>query len=95
MENFCRSWGEALDGYHFIPLTTAYHDNDEIQAGMAIQALEAELSRLDSWDIYWAGSDDFSQALEQNLLLAGARAERLFYPRRRVVKRRSTLHASG
>ncbi len=95
MENFCRSWGEALDDYRFTPLVTAAADDDEAQASRALQAIESQFHGLDDWDIYWAGSGDFNRALEQGLKGAGADSERLFFPRCRAAPRRGAQALSG
>ena len=95
MENFCRSWSEALDDYQFIPRSSRPGDDDEKQAAVALDAIGTEIGELADWDIYWAGSKGFSVALEQGLLAAGADEKRLFSPRRRASKRRHALAASG
>ena len=95
MENFCRSWGEALDDYHFTSLATAAADDDEAQAGRALQLIESEVGAVDGWDIYWAGTDDFNRGLEQGLKGAGADNDRLFFPRRRAASRRRVQALSG
>jgi len=95
LENHCRSWGEALDDYRFLPISYAPGEADAAQARRLLQVIAAELDELAPWDVYWAGSDDFNQALSDGLVAAGANAERLFYPRRRVAERREGAALSG
>jgi len=95
MENFCRSWGEALDDYKFLPLTARADENDVAQAGVAVVAICNEIEDLLNWDVYWAGSDSFNVTLERALMEAGADGERLFYPRRRAFERSHVEVASG
>jgi CDP-4-dehydro-6-deoxyglucose reductase len=82
LDNFCRSWGAALDDYHYLPLTYEWED-DGAQAVRAMCAMGDDIAALGDWDIYWAGSSDFNQALHQLLLTAGADGQRLFFPHRR------------
>jgi CDP-4-dehydro-6-deoxyglucose reductase len=83
LENFCRSWGEALDDYFFIPLVYAEGESDTAQVARALHTIGEEIAVLGEWDIYWAGSNDFNQVLQQRLIEAGADAQRLFFPHRR------------
>ncbi len=95
LKNTCRSWGEALDDYRFIPLTTTPGEADAAQVERVMQAVAVECDELAGWDIYWAGSSDFNLALEKGLEAAGASHERLFFPRRRSLLRPSAHVASG
>lgn len=87
MKNHCRSWGEALDDYRFVPLSVAANATDEEQAAQVIGLLGDEIETPGEWDIYWAGSSVFNLVLEQGLLTAGADAGRLFFPHRRAKQR--------
>ncbi len=96
MENFCRSWGEALDDYRFIPLASSVAtDDDEALAGRVLAVIESEISGLNGWDIYYSGCGDFNRALEQGLKRAGADSARLFSPRRRMAYRGRAVALSG
>jgi CDP-4-dehydro-6-deoxyglucose reductase len=83
MDNFCRSWGQALDDYRFFPLAYGEGESDETQAVHAMRVIGDEVAVPGDWDIYWAGSSAFNQALHQQLLTVGADGQRLFSPRRR------------
>lgn len=89
LDNFCRSWGEALDDYGFFPLAYEESETDEAQVVRVMGGITEEVGSLADWDVYWAGSNDFNQALRQSLVEAGADESRLFYPARRIAKRLS------
>ena len=95
MEHFCRSWGEALDDYRFLPLVYEAQDGTEAQADCALAAIAEEITGLGEWDIYGAGSVAFNQALHAGLVRAGADAQRLFFPRRRAARLQPHEAASG
>ena len=95
MDNFCRSWGEALDDYRFLPLVYDVQESAEAQAVCALAAIAGEVTELGEWDVYGAGSAEFIQALREGLLRAGADAQRLFFPRRRANSRQRQQAASG
>lgn len=95
LTNFCRSWGEALDDYRYIPLTTTAGESDEAQVGRALQWIELEIDALGDWDIYGAGSGEFNRLLERGLQGAGATRDRLFFPHRRVSALRSAQFANS
>ena len=95
MDNFCRSWGEALDDYRFLPLVYDAQESAEVQAACALVAIDGEVMALDEWDVYGAGSAEFLQALGEGLIRAGADAQRLFFPRRRTNNRQRAQAASG
>jgi CDP-4-dehydro-6-deoxyglucose reductase len=83
--NVCRSWGEALDDYRFIPLVYGAGESAVAQVDRLLRTIGTEIAGLNAWDIYWAGSSDFDQVLPQRLHQAGANGLRLFSPRRRAV----------
>ncbi len=95
MDNFCRSWSEALDDYRFLPLAYASGEGEELQVARALRTVAEEIAVLDEWDIYWAGSNGFNQRLEEGLLAAGAEPQRLFFPQRRASRRSYQEEVSG
>lgn len=95
LANHCRSWGEALDDYRFVPLTSAEGEPDEAQAERALQAIREQTDSLAEWDIYYAGSAGFNQALGAGLAAAGANSGRLFAPHRRDSERLQGAVLSG
>lgn len=95
MENFCRSWGEALDDYRFLPLVYGAEEEAEAQVVCALAAIAGEITELGEWDIYGAGTAAFNRALREGLIRAGADAQRLFIPRRRAIGRRGHEAAVG
>jgi CDP-4-dehydro-6-deoxyglucose reductase len=95
MDNFCRSWGDALDDYRFVPLAYEPGESPEEQVVRAMAAIADEVTGLAKWDVYGAGSAPFTQSLQQGLLKAGAHEQRLFVPRRRTSKRLRHEVAAG
>lgn len=95
MENFCRSWGEALDDYRFVALEYPQNESVDGQVRRVMAAIEEEVPTLGEWDIYWAGSAAFNQALQQQMLLSDADEQRLFSPRHRAVDRRQETQSVG
>ncbi len=93
-ENHCRSWGEALDDYAYLPITYAEDEAPALRLERVFRVIAEEADNIGEWDIYWAGSCDFNEALQERLLSAGADAQRLFYSRRRQC-RRGALQAVG
>lgn len=87
LDNFCRSWGEALDDYRFSPLVYAEDESDVEQVVRVLHTISSEIARPSEWDIYWAGSNDFNQLLHRQLIMAGADGQRLFFPQRRSARR--------
>jgi CDP-4-dehydro-6-deoxyglucose reductase len=87
LDNFCRSWAEALDDYRFVPLAYGEGESSEAQVARALRTIAEEIDSLASWDVYWAGSSEFNQALHRGLLEAGADEQRLFSPHRRTLSR--------
>ena len=75
MENFARSWREALDDYVFVPLVDG-------PGGMeVIAALERDSVSLGGADVYVSGPPSFAERLRPALLQAGLPPERLFVDR--------------
>lgn len=95
MDNYCRSWGEALDDYRFLPLVYDVQEPAEKQAASALAAIAGEITALCDWDVYAAGSAEFIQALQEGLIRAGGDAQRLFFPRRRASGRQRRKRSAG
>ena len=77
LDNLCRSWGDALDDFHYTPLKTrdtgsAGGVEDLLRQAMAIHA------ELGDSDFYVSGSAPFSLAAEKVLLERGLSPSRLF-----------------
>lgn len=75
MENFARSWREALDDYDFVPLVGGP------EGAEAVAALERETLALARADVYVSGPPSFVEGVRPALLQAGLPPERLFVNR--------------
>ena len=77
LENLCRSWGDALDDFRYVPLRM-----DEFGSHGATQALLREAlkvyPRLGEYDFYVSGPEPFSRATEGLLLERGLPRAQLF-----------------
>lgn len=95
LENHCRSWGEALDDYRFLPLSYDAGQGEAQQVAQLLASIAVEIPQLQAWDIYCAGSSAFNEVLHQGLIAAGADPQRLFYPTRRHLSRMEAEALSG
>ncbi len=75
MENFARSWREALDDYDFVPLVGG-PAGEEVAAALG----RADLTLRDA-DVYVSGPPPFVEGLRPVLLAAGVPPGRLFTDR--------------
>ncbi len=66
LANMCRSWADALDKFHFHPLTVAPAAGSACASGVGelTARLKEEHTRLKDMDAYIAGPQDFAAALE-------------------------------
>ena len=66
LDNLCRSWADALDNFHYTPVTVSAHPEHLTDA---VQHIIAEYQALQDFDIYVAGPAMFVTAVED--VLAG------------------------
>ncbi len=83
LQNYCRSWGEVLDDYRFIPLQSSAEEPNDIELSGLVEAIGREVPRLADADIYVAGPLEVQRQLLQLLAKQGADRERVFLPRSR------------
>jgi len=87
LENYCRSWSEALDDYRFITLNMSGTEPGRDEAVRLRQAIEESLEGMESVDAYIAGSQTFREIAREHLLTLGMDGDRLFELRRRYARR--------
>ena len=66
-DNLCRSWGDALDNFHYVPISAR---NDPLDEPAAMEALEQVLQghpRLQDFDFYIAGPHALTAAAQRLL----------------------------
>ncbi|MBI3776950.1 MAG: 2Fe-2S iron-sulfur cluster binding domain-containing protein [Gammaproteobacteria bacterium] len=64
LDNLCRSWADALDNFHYTPVTVPA-DLDPLSD--AVQRIVAEYPALQDFDIYAAGPAAFAAAVDEVL----------------------------
>jgi len=64
LDNLCRSWADALDNFHYTPVTVPAQQENFVDA---VQHIVAEYPALQEFDIYAAGPVAFVAAVEEVL----------------------------
>lgn len=64
LDNLCRSWSDALDNFHYVPLTADSALSDEAIAQSALRHVLELHPRLDDCDVYLAGPSPMANAAE-------------------------------
>jgi len=62
LNNLCRSWTDALDNFHYSPLTAQPDDSKTM-----LQKVTQDISDLEHFDVYAAGPDGFLSAVKKYL----------------------------
>jgi CDP-4-dehydro-6-deoxyglucose reductase len=78
LDNLCRSWSDALDNFHYIPLTTDAALPEDAAMQGALQRLLESHSRLGDHDVYVAGPAPLANAAEFLLPERGLPRAQLF-----------------
>lgn len=78
LDNLCRSWGDALDNFRYVPLTVDAALADEEAMPSALQRPLEDHPRLDGHDVYLAGPERLAIAAEFLLLEHGLPRAQLF-----------------
>lgn len=86
LENYCRSWEEALDDYRYIPFRIASAEPDSAEIQYLLESIAREVPELAKVDIYVAGPRPFQREMQTQLVERGADGNRVFLPRRRTVR---------
>jgi len=78
LDNLCRSWSDALDDFRYRPLKTSGAAHSEEMVERLLQELKKDHPRLGDCDVYLAGSEAFTTAMEYHLLEGGLPRGQLF-----------------
>ena len=81
LDNLCRSWGDALDNFHYVPSTVAASLPAAEAVRDALQPMLQEHPRLDDAEVYIAGPAPLAGEAERQLLEHGMSRARLFVAR--------------
>jgi CDP-4-dehydro-6-deoxyglucose reductase, E3 len=85
LDNHCRSWGESLDDYAYLPL--AGFDDPETISRVVRTWLATGGTLLNGWDIYLSVAASEGKQLAGHLERHGARRDRIFIKRLRRQSR--------
>lgn len=71
MNNLCRAWTDALENFHYLPVSMAGAASPDAGAALVVEKLLAELPRVRKADFYLAGSEAYITPAMAQLLAAG------------------------
>jgi CDP-4-dehydro-6-deoxyglucose reductase len=71
MNNLCRAWADALENFHYLPVSMANRDSAEAAVAGVVEKLLAEFPRARQADIYLAGPETYIAPAVTQLLAAG------------------------
>jgi CDP-4-dehydro-6-deoxyglucose reductase len=77
LDNLCRSWGDALDNFHYQPVTAEPTPSDGAVLQAALQQSLREVPRLEECDVYVAGPAAWAASAEAMLLAQGLPREQV------------------
>ncbi len=77
LDNLCRSWGDALDDFSYLPLRVADFGSPAVIESILQKAFEA-YQHLGDYDFYVSGPGPFSSAAQRVLLARGLPRAQLF-----------------
>ena len=63
-DNLCRSWQDAFDNFHYLPVDTDL-DDGTINTASTLKLLHIKPADLGNYDFYVAGNKTFINAYEQ------------------------------
>jgi len=71
LDNLCRAWADALDGFRYTPVVAGAGVPDEAALEAAVQQIVGQHPKLDDCDIYLAGPAAWTSVLASRLLARG------------------------
>jgi len=78
LANYCRAWEDALDHFHYVPLTSGENADAAHRLADASAAILADHPDLRDYDVYLNGPEKQAGVLRTRLLEGGLPADRLF-----------------
>lgn len=78
MQNLCRAWADALDNFHYTPLTLENAGTEEERMARALAQVVKDHPDIAEYDVYAAGAMPLLGAAQKVLLPAGLPPEQLF-----------------
>lgn len=71
MNNLCRAWTDALENFHYLPVSMANRDSIEAAVAGVVEKLLAEFPKARQADVYLAGPEIYIAPAVAQLLAAG------------------------
>lgn len=77
MSNLCRAWDDALENFHYLPVSLADSKSEDESAARVVEALLKSFPKARQLDIYLAGPESCIAPARDKLLAAGFPASKL------------------
>ena len=77
LDNLCRSWTDALDNFHYVPVDAGLEMDVEDICSEIISQLKAEPDKLADYDCYIAGEESFTEACKKTMISIGLPSDQL------------------
>lgn len=71
MNNLCRAWADALENFHYLPVSMAESDTTETGVAKVLDKLISEFPKVRQFDVYLAGPEACISPAMSQLLAAG------------------------
>ena len=71
MNNLCRAWADALENFHYLPVSMANRDSAEVAVAGVVGKLLAEFPKARQADLYLAGPEIYIAPAVTQLVAAG------------------------
>ncbi len=78
LQNLCRAWADALDNFHYTPLTLDNTGTEEERIARALAQVTKDHPDIAEYDVYAAGAMTLMTAAQKVLVSAGLPPEQLF-----------------
>jgi CDP-4-dehydro-6-deoxyglucose reductase len=77
MSNLCRAWDDALENFHYLPVSLADSKSEDESAARVVDILLKNFPKARQLDIYLAGPESSIAPAREKLLAAGFPASKL------------------
>lgn len=77
ISNLCRAWDDALENFHYLPISLADSKSEDESAARVVEALLESFPKARQLDIYLAGPESSIAPARDKLLAAGFPASRI------------------
>lgn len=77
MNNLCRAWADALENFHYLPLSMAGRESVDAAVAGVVERLQAEFPKAKQADLYLAGPETYIAPAVAQLTAAGFSKSRL------------------